>query len=825
MELLAPAGNWDALVAALENGADAVYLGGPAYNARQYADNFTVDMIKKAVEYARLRNAKIYVTVNTLLQSQELNEVLDYVFELYNLDIDAVIIQDLGLLSLLRELLPDLTIHASTQMTVHNTEGVNLLQQQGVKRVVLARELSLHEIRTIKDNVTAELEIFVHGALCFSYSGQCLFSSIVGGRSGNRGRCAQPCRLPYTLYAGNGNKQNSTGKYLLSLSDQALIDYLPALQEIGIHSLKIEGRMKRPEYVAIVTRSYRQFLDQLASQEAKADPEILKGEMARVFNRTFTPGYLDPQVPKRLSIQRPNNRGVYIGRVISQDAAGRTTIRLQESLSLGDGVEIWVSRGQGPAFTVERMEVKGRPVTSAGAGETVVLQIDHRVNQHDRVFKTHDERLISSARASFADVHYPEVPVDVQVYINEGEPLQAVYLTDGGLRAVATTNSLAQRAQQKPLDEDTLADKLGRLGNTPYRLRNLTLVSTGNFIVPFSEINQARRDAVCQLNELIMKKHQRQITAADFALKKLQVLDAAFKTKTKKNRWPQLTVMVNSCEAAFEALGAGADRIYLALEGLGSHRRPRAEEIKTLIREVGKRDCELIPALPRIRKPGDSFDYTKLIEESGCTQVMAGDLGGINWCRNRRMPFWTDYSLNVLNPAALKQLQSWGSRGVCVSPELNLNQLREFPDLTDVEMLVYGELVLMVSQTCVLYEVLENKTKCSHWCIRDQFYIQDEKGYTFPVTGDADCRFYVFNSRTLSMLDDLPKLVSLSPGALRLELCRSSADQVGKVVSIFRKALYNIAADQPEQNESLKDQLARCSPSGFTKCHYYRGVE
>lgn len=826
MELLAPAGNWDALIAAVENGADAVYLGGQAFNARQSADNFTLDMIKKAVEYAHLRGAKIYITVNTLLHSQELNEALDYVFALYNLDIDAVIIQDLGLLSLLRELLPDLTVHASTQMTVHNAEGVTLLQQQGVKRVVLARELSLPEIQNIKDSVSAELEVFTHGALCYSYSGQCLFSSLVGGRSGNRGRCAQPCRLAYTLYSENGHKQASDGKYLLSPSDQALIEYLPALQDIGIHSLKIEGRMKRAEYVAIVTRSYRQVLDQLAGKAPVTGPEVLKQEMARVFNRNFTPGYLDPSVLKRLSIQRPNNRGVNIGRVISQDSHGRTAVRLQESLSVGDGVEIWVSRGQGPAFTVERMEVEGRPVNSAAAGETVVIQADQKVSPHDRVFKTHDERLISSARASFEDIHYPEIPVDVYVYLNEGEPLRVVYRTEEGHEAAAETDSLAQIAQQKPLDESALADKLGRLGNTPYRLRDLKLISTGNLIVPFSEINQLRRDAVNQLNELIIKRHQRQITAADFQPKKQQILKAFSKPKaSRRTKSPQLRVMVNSSDAAVQALEAGADRVYLALEGLGSHRRPRPEEIKALIREASQRGGELIAALPRIRKPGDSFEYTKLVEESGCAQVMVGDLGGINWCRNRGLSFCTDYSLNVLNPATLRQLKSWGAREVCASPELNLSQLRAFPDLAEVELLVYGELVLMVSQTCVLYEVLEDKPKCSHWCLRDQYHIRDEKGYTFPITGDADCRFYIFNSRTLSMFDDLPKLAALSPGGLRLEMRRSPAEQVGQTVKLFRKALNNIATDQADQNEHLRGQLELCSPSAFTKGHYYRGVE
>lgn len=826
MELLAPAGNWQALVAAIENGANAVYLGGPVFNARHSAENFTTGMIKQAVEYAHLRKVKVYVTVNTLLHTHELDTVLDYVFELYSSDIDAIIVQDLGLLSLLRDLLPDLTIHASTQMTVHNVAGVNLLEQQGVKRVVLARELSLQEIDHISKNTSAELELFVHGALCYSYSGQCLFSSLVGGRSGNRGRCAQPCRLPYTLYSERGGKQPVEGKYLLSPSDQTLIDYLPALHESGVYSLKIEGRMKRPEYVAIITRSYRQMLDHLLDGDGKPDTEALKREMAGIFNRDFSPGYLDSRVLKRLSRQRPDNRGVTIGRVISQNPDGRTAISLQETLSKGDGVKIWVSHGKSPAFLVERMEVNGRQVNSAAAGETVILWVDQKVAPHDLVFKTHDENLIDSARASFENVKYPVVPVDIEVFLNRGERLRAVYRTADGYEAVAATVSLAEPAQQKPLDENSLAEKLGRLGNTPYELRHLTLRSEDSLIVPFSELNQVRRDAVSQLNELLVIKNSRQVKAEGIYAQKKDGLAAALrkKSKSKYNR-TQLRVMVSSISAAEQALAAGADRIYLALEGQGTHKRPNADAIKLLSQQAIHQGCELVPALPRIRKPGDRFDYTKLVRESASSQVMVGDLGAIHWCQTNGLDFWADYSLNILNPMSLEQLKKWGAQGVCVSPELNMNQLREFPDLSAVELLVYGEIVLMVSQTCALYETLEDNPKCSHWCRREQYYIQDEKGYRFPVQGDADCRFYVYNSRTLSMLDDLPKLTALAPQALRLEMRRASPQQVGQVVAIFREALQNIAAEHSESNESLKAQLELHSPSPFTKCHYYRGVE
>jgi putative protease len=826
LELLAPAGSWLALAAAIENGADAVYLGGPAFNARHSAENFTVDMIKKAVEYAHLRDVKLYVTVNTLLHSHEINPVLDYVFELYNLDVDAVILQDLGLLNLLRELLPDLTIHASTQMTVHNIDGVELLAQQGVKRVVLARELALEEIDTIVKNVSIELEMFVHGALCYSYSGQCLFSSLVGGRSGNRGRCAQPCRLPYSLYSERRGQYVREGKYLLSPSDLALIDYLPALNDIGVKSLKIEGRMKRPEYVAVVTRSYRQILDHISNHSRQSDSEVLKQEMAAIFNRNFTPGYLDSRVLRRLSIQRPNNRGVYIGKVVSRNSDGRTTIHLHKPLSIGDGVEIWVPQGKSPAFTVERMEVNGRTANSTVSGDLVVLQVDEKVGDHDQVFKTHDDSLLRSVQSSFESFEYPQIPVDVHVYLTKDKPMRVVYRTDHGHEATAQTVSPAESAQQRPLDETTLADKLGRLGNTPYTLRSLTMLGEDSLIVPFSEINQVRRDAVKQLNESIIVRNPHQIGAAQFhAQKKDYLATALIKQSKDRNRVPQLRVMVSSIEAARQAVAAGADRVYLTLEGLGTHKRPCPDEIRELEQQGSRQGCEIVPALSRILKPGDQFDYTRLIEESGCSQVMAGDLGGINWCRSSGLEFWADYSLNILNPITLKQLKVWGAKGGCASPELKLSQLRQFPDLSAVELLVYGEILLMVSQTCVLYEVLEKKTECSHWCLRDQYYLKDDKGYTFPVLSDADCRFYIFNSRTLSMIDDLSKLAALAPGAFRLEMRRASAGQVSQVVSIFKKALENIAADQKESNEELRAQLEQCSPSPFTKCHYYRGVE
>lgn len=825
MELLAPAGSWNALIAAVANGADAIYLGGPGYNARQSAENFSRDQISRAVEFAHGRNRKIYITVNTLLRDQEIHSALDYVFELYQRDIDAVIVQDIGLLAAIRELLPDLRVHASTQMTVHNAQGVQLLHQQGVKRVVLARELSWQDIGLIRDCSEPELEVFVHGALCYSYSGQCLFSSMVGGRSGNRGRCAQPCRLPYTLNSHSGKQYETKGRYLLSPSDLSLIEYLPQLVEKGIDSLKIEGRMKRPEYVAIVTRAYRQALDLVASGGRTAQAGVLQEQMKRIFNRTFTPGYFDDRVLRRLSTQRPNNRGVYIGRVVSQDHQGYTRIHLHDELAVGDGVDIWVSRGKGPAFIVQHMEVDGQTVQSASSGQTVSLALNDRVSPHDRVFKTHDQKLMASAQSSIRDTGRQMIAVDVHVKLRAGRPMQVAYRTESGWEAAAQSASPAVPAQQNPLDQSVLEDKLGRLGNTLFRLHHLHLDSEGELIVPFSEINQMRRTAVEKLTRLVVAKHQRQVEASVFDRNKSQYLAARPRPVGSNSRLPELRVLISSVKAARAALQGGADTAYLALEGPGDRRRPRAGDIRQLIGEFEQSGKKVIPVMPRIHKPTDRFDYGKLALEAECSQVMAGDLGWIRWCQQNAMRFWTDYNLNVLNSHTVDQLIQWGAVGVCASPELTLTQLQSFPNLGELELVVYGELVLMVSETCVLYEVLEEQPRCSHWCRQDSFYLQDEKGYAFPVQGDADCRLSVFNSRTLSMLQDLPGLVKARPAGLRLELRRAELHQVEPIVSVFRSALDDIAADVKPDYEALRTCLEQNSRSAFTKGHYYRGVE
>ena len=355
-ELLAPAGSFDALKAAVNAGADAVYLAGENFGARAYAENFSRENLIDAVKFAHLRGVKIHVTTNTILLDEELDKFAEYVKFLRKADVDALLVQDLGAAKIIREVAPDIPLHASTQMTIHNLEGVKILGELGFTRVVLSRELSLAEIENIAQNSPIETEIFIHGAICICYSGQCLMSSLIGARSGNRGRCAQPCRLPYKLVDVDGKNllNENVGEYLLSPKDFNTLELLPQIIETGVTSLKIEGRMKRPEYVATVVKVYRDALDNLGNRESGLGigefslfppPYSLlpnKRKLAQIFNRDFTTAYLEKNPGKDLiSDKRPNNRGVLIGRVTKVDG-NKLTLKLTEKISVGDQVEIWV---------------------------------------------------------------------------------------------------------------------------------------------------------------------------------------------------------------------------------------------------------------------------------------------------------------------------------------------------------------------------------------------------------------------------------------------------------------------------------------------------
>ena len=500
IELLAPAGSFDALKAAVEAGADAVYLAGEKFGARAYAENFAGEQMLKAVEFAHLRGVSVHVTVNTLIADEELDEFAAYIKFLRRANVDAFLVQDLGAASIIKKIVPEIPLHASTQMTIHNLEGVKALAELGFTRAVLSRELTLNEIKKICREAPIETEIFIHGALCVCWSGQCLMSSLIGGRSGNRGRCAQPCRLPYELVDANGkNLLSNAGKYLLSPKDLNTLELLPQLIETGVTSLKIEGRMKRPEYVATVVKVYRDVLDKKFST-----PEDRR-KLAQIFNRDFTTAYLEKNPGKNLiSDMKPNNRGVLIGRVI-EVGRDKIVLKLAEKISAGDQVEIWVKVGGRVTFTVEDFELRG---------DLCTIKIPTKgVRVHDRAFKIFDAKLTAEARKYFTGAPVRKIFVTAAVKAELGKPLTLTMTDSDGNSATARTNFIAEPAVNRPLTLDVLKNQIGRLGNSIFELEKISADLEENLMIPISELNDVRRRVVEQLETARLKKFEREKVA------------------------------------------------------------------------------------------------------------------------------------------------------------------------------------------------------------------------------------------------------------------------------------------------------------------------
>ena len=451
IELLAPAGTWEALEAAVNAGANAVYLGGKAFGARAYASNFDREEMGKAVYFCHMHHVRLYVTVNTLVDDKELPELEDYLIFLHNVGVDGIIVQDMGIIRAAGKLVPDLPLHASTQMTVTGSAGVRFAAEHGIVRVVPARELSLSDLKKACDTGT-DIEAFIHGALCVCYSGQCLMSSLIGGRSGNRGRCAQPCRLPYTLVDKDGKdllQGKDAGQYLLSPKDLNTLKVLPQMIEAGVISYKIEGRMKRPEYVAVVVDAYRRAMDSYK----RGNYEVPAKDMAnieQIFNRDFTTAYLEKHQGRlMMSDRRPNNRGVLVGRVqkLNKDHT-KAFVKLDKEIHKGDGLEFWVKVGGRVGTEVNAIRVGGTPVDRAEAGTLAEIDVPKGVRLNDRVFRTLDSGLMAYAGQFYGEKNKKRIPVHGVVKARMGQPLE-VALTDGdGNTGTGLTDFIAEPARK-----------------------------------------------------------------------------------------------------------------------------------------------------------------------------------------------------------------------------------------------------------------------------------------------------------------------------------------------------------------------------------------
>lgn len=832
IELLAPVGSKEALVAAVESGANAIYLGGKMFGARHYAPNFTDEELAESVRFAHLRGVSLYVTVNTLVDNDEIPALIEYLQHLYTIGVDAIIVQDIGVAKIARQVVPHLPLHASTQMTIHNLAGVEFLAELGFTRVVLAREVSLDDIRHICRNSSIEIEIFIHGALCISYSGQCLMSSMIGGRSGNRGRCAQPCRLPYTLVDSQGKDalaEVDSGEYLLSPRDLKTIELIPELIEAGVLSFKIEGRMKRPEYVAVVVDTYRRAIDAcLANQADFVVDEQEHRNLAQIFNRDFTTAYLKGKEGRfMMSDRRPNNRGVRIGRVISYSWADKSAvIKLDESLSKGDMVEFWVKVGGRVSTSVTWLKSNGQDVDSAPAGTEITIPVDSPVKAGDRVFKTFDAPLMELARAFFtAGAPVRRIPLDVEVHAAAGQPLTIAMRDADGFTGEAETDFIAEKAIKRPLTEEGIAKQIDRLGTTVFSLNKLDCHITGEVMVPVSEINEARRKAAEAVEINRLTRYARTpltefLSAAD--------IDWAGKALKKSDSVkPELIVNVDTLSKVESALNNGAD--WILFGGESFHHRPfTAEDYRRAVAVVRSSGKKIILNTPRLVKewqmPGLTRDL-ELFNELKPDAISINNLGTLHLARKvGDLPLHGDFSMNVYNSAAIDFLTEAGLSSLTLSPELTFAQVERLASLsrTKLECLVHGYLTLMISEYCVVGSFIGglHTGNCNQACMRGEYLLRDRKDEQFPVVTDQFCRMHILNAKELSMLPHVPRFERSGISRIRFEGKKGSMEYVAKTTRLYRELL-----DLGDAHPMLEDNtISALEHQDITRGHYFRGV-
>ncbi|MDX9871444.1 MAG: DUF3656 domain-containing protein [Clostridia bacterium] len=841
MELLSPVGTMEALHAAVQNGADAVYLGGKQFSARAYAQNFDAAELQEVIRYAHLYGVKVYVAVNTLIDNAEFPEYLEYLYFLRRINVDAVIFQDAGAIFAARRLLPDLELHASTQLSTANSAAARFLEKLGVSRAILAREVSLENIQRMGPAAPGiALEVFVHGALCVCYSGHCLMSSMIGGRSGNRGRCAQPCRLPYTLLDGQGKEV--TAGHLLSPRDLKMIAHLPELQEAGAVSLKIEGRMKRPEYVAVVTHNYRRALD-LPGRRLESEFGLqAEKELAQIFNRDFTTGYfLEKPGAHLMSYQRPNNRGLYIGRVASYNPqTAEVTVHLEESLRGGDGYEIWVKKGGRIAGEIGSLKQNGREVDKAEAGQASFAIEKGRPQTGDRVFKILDAELMERARTSFSFKEERKLPLKMRLKARIGQPLCLSVTDERGYTAGISGENPVQKAQKHPLTREIAEKQLGRLGNTVFSLAALVLDSDDEAMVPVSELNNLRREAIEELEAKILNAHARPFLSAEAYQKKVKnLLSGMTGAAPQRKKEVRLSVLVGDMASLQAAAEAGADIIYFGGEALRSKKALCPDQFSEAVEICRKSGAEAVLLLPRLFHE-DKTEEIKRICEAGLKAraggFLAGSPGSLQLALEMGLPgVCGDYPLNIFNDYTIQALGELGLKQVTLSPELTLEQLSglKYPAGMRIEILVHGSLPLMITEHCTVGANLgqgHQEKGCPRPCQKGGYGLKDRMNMVFPLECDEYCRMLVYNPKTLSMLDRLPELLGARPDILRIEARKEKASWVRAVTALYRAEIDRIlsadgAGRKPAPVDAARlEELKRLSPVGFTTGHYYRGV-
>ena len=790
VELLAPVGDWNCLKAAVQNGADAVYFGVEQFNARMYAANFNVEDMKQVIDYCKLRNVKTNLTLNTLLENCEFDNAVDLAKEAYKSGIDAIIVQDLGLAKYLIDNIPGLPIHASTQMTVHNLQGVLKLEKLGFDRVVLSRELSCDEIEYICKNCKVEIETFIHGALCICYSGQCLFSSVVGGRSGNRGKCAGPCRLPYELISENAetHERKSIDKgYLLSTKDLCGIAYLPRLIQAGVKCFKIEGRMKSPEYVATVTRIYRKYIDMVLNNDDFIIDEKDINDLMQVFNRGgFSDGHLDSKHNRNLIFpEKPSNMGIYLGTIKKYNSnKGHITLQLEEELELGDSISV---SNEASKYLVSELMIKNVNQKKVSANTEVTIgRMKGNIKVGDKVYRISSKALSDFAKASYDNCENKKIPLNCTVTIKKNTPISMEISTNkntcynelySSIYVKEISNMIPIDALKTPISVERVVKQISKTTNTPFSFENITvLLDDGLYVPSISTLNELRRTTLEKVEQEILSRAKR--TLLDLSRKSKESI-----TYTPNVKNPEISVLFRQLDLDFDYTKLDKEKItniYVSLELFISKKYSK-------VISYFSDNYNLYIYVPSIIKTNYKNIALSTIEQAVMIYNIKGfivsNIGDFELLKkySKDYEFIGNYTLNVFNNNTMEEYRKLGLSRITLSRELNQELIKEMLAKANIntEMIVYGNLPLMASSYCFLGETNKCYPDCGTNCKKNnKYYLKDRLGFNFRVVPNSiETVTLICNSKTLSVsTKDLPV------NFVRLDILDESINEINEAV-------------------------------------------
>ena len=794
-ELLSPVGDFECLKSAVQNGADAVYLGASSFSARAKATNFDNHELLEAIKYAKLRNVKVNLALNTLIKNQEFEEAVNLAISSYNFGVDSIIIQDLGLATYLHQNYPQIPLHASTQMTVHNLDGVKQLEKLGFKRVVLSRELSLEEIKYIRENTSIELEVFVHGALCISYSGQCLLSSMIGGRSGNRGLCAQPCRLPYELYEQNNNQTNLLDKgYILSPKDTCGIEFLPTLINLGINSFKIEGRMKTPTYVGVVTRIYRKYIDLISNNiNNKNLPKLIedslntknestnlsdKEELLQVFNRGgFSTGHFKSSENTNLIFKtKPNNMGIYIGTISHiNENKGHLTLKLENDLSIGDRVSI-----NNESYTISELMINNRNFETLDKGNIVKIgRMKGKISVGSKIYRIEKQKLNKSVLPTFKeDKNFKKISLNGKISIKNNQPISLKIWSDygfyKGLEYTENSTFFPSLALNKPISREKILEQLSKTGNTEFEFSNLEIDLDENLFVQMSILNDLRRKAISGLENLVIKTHTHNIENIDLNYENdFEITNTSIS--------PTISLLLNILNLNYDySKLENINKIYIPLKYFINHNYEQQ-----LNKIISKFDTYIY--MPHVIKDTHltNINFDNIVSKFNIKGFVVSHISQIEKIKKYNLKLIGNFNLNFYNNYSVNRLKDFGFSTHTISPELEKSEIIDILKYSSLptELIIYGKTPVMTNNYCYLGKSNKCYKDCDRKCLNNsKFYLKDRMSFEFRILSDNTSTITtIYNSKTLSV-----KYNDIHVDSVRIDILDENFDELQNIIDTIK---------------------------------------